>query len=94
MGLLTFQLFALFLHKVQVRAWHLVSLQCLVILIMLFVCLCQELEKILSDTPPVWRGSSKLFRNLRERGQQTHMWIQTVHRLSEFIAQIFISSIL
>uniref|UniRef100_A0A3Q2TAE5 Mitochondrial calcium uptake family member 3 n=1 Tax=Fundulus heteroclitus TaxID=8078 RepID=A0A3Q2TAE5_FUNHE len=28
-----------------------------------------ELEKILSDTPPVWRGSSKLFRNLRERGQ-------------------------
>ncbi|CAI5679717.1 calcium uptake protein 3, mitochondrial isoform X1 [Oreochromis aureus] len=28
----------------------------------------QELEKILSDTPPVWRGSSKLFRNLRERG--------------------------
>ncbi|XP_056628128.1 calcium uptake protein 3, mitochondrial isoform X2 [Triplophysa dalaica] len=28
----------------------------------------QELEKILSDTPPVWKGSSKLFRNLRERG--------------------------
>ncbi|XP_061577867.1 calcium uptake protein 3, mitochondrial isoform X4 [Cololabis saira] len=28
----------------------------------------QELEKILSDTPPVWRGSSKLFRNLKERG--------------------------
>ncbi|XP_062284613.1 calcium uptake protein 3, mitochondrial-like isoform X2 [Scomber scombrus] len=28
----------------------------------------QELEKILLDTPPVWRGSSKLFRNLRERG--------------------------
>ncbi|XP_023807510.1 calcium uptake protein 3, mitochondrial isoform X3 [Oryzias latipes] len=28
----------------------------------------QELEKILADTPPVWRGSSKLFRNLRERG--------------------------
>uniref|UniRef100_A0A672FEC2 Mitochondrial calcium uptake family, member 3a n=1 Tax=Salarias fasciatus TaxID=181472 RepID=A0A672FEC2_SALFA len=28
----------------------------------------RELEKILSDTPPVWRGSSKLFRNLRERG--------------------------
>ncbi|XP_054865889.1 calcium uptake protein 3, mitochondrial isoform X7 [Amphiprion ocellaris] len=27
----------------------------------------QELEKILTDTPPVWRGSSKLFRNLRER---------------------------
>ncbi|XP_068176960.1 calcium uptake protein 3, mitochondrial isoform X2 [Antennarius striatus] len=28
----------------------------------------QELEKILSDTPPVWKGSSKLFRNLREQG--------------------------
>ncbi|XP_051559296.1 calcium uptake protein 3, mitochondrial-like isoform X2 [Myxocyprinus asiaticus] len=28
----------------------------------------QELEKILSDTPPVWKGTSKLFRNLRERG--------------------------
>uniref|UniRef100_A0A8P4G5Y6 EF-hand domain-containing protein n=1 Tax=Dicentrarchus labrax TaxID=13489 RepID=A0A8P4G5Y6_DICLA len=27
----------------------------------------QELEKILTETPPVWRGSSKLFRNLRER---------------------------
>ncbi|XP_051559902.1 calcium uptake protein 3, mitochondrial-like isoform X2 [Myxocyprinus asiaticus] len=28
----------------------------------------QELEKILSNTPPVWKGTSKLFRNLRERG--------------------------
>nr|XP_003199954.2 calcium uptake protein 3, mitochondrial-like isoform X3 [Danio rerio] len=28
----------------------------------------QELDKILSDTPPVWKGSSRLFRNLRERG--------------------------
>ncbi|XP_063740421.1 calcium uptake protein 3, mitochondrial isoform X7 [Eleginops maclovinus] len=28
----------------------------------------QELEKILVETPQVWRGSSKLFRNLRERG--------------------------
>ncbi|KAK3523095.1 hypothetical protein QTP86_014399 [Hemibagrus guttatus] len=28
----------------------------------------QELEKILSDTPPVWKGSSTLFRNLKERG--------------------------
>ncbi|XP_033976663.1 calcium uptake protein 3, mitochondrial isoform X6 [Trematomus bernacchii] len=28
----------------------------------------QELEKTLVETPPVWRGSSKLFRNLRERG--------------------------
>ncbi|XP_028831757.1 calcium uptake protein 3, mitochondrial isoform X10 [Denticeps clupeoides] len=28
----------------------------------------QELEKILSETPAVWKGSSKLFRNLRERG--------------------------
>uniref|UniRef100_A0A672MF42 Mitochondrial calcium uptake family member 3 n=1 Tax=Sinocyclocheilus grahami TaxID=75366 RepID=A0A672MF42_SINGR len=30
----------------------------------------QELEKILSDTPPVWKGTSKLFRNLRERGDK------------------------
>ncbi|XP_051505880.1 calcium uptake protein 3, mitochondrial-like isoform X3 [Myxocyprinus asiaticus] len=28
----------------------------------------QDLDKILSDTPPVWKGSSRLFRNLRERG--------------------------
>ncbi|XP_073698141.1 calcium uptake protein 3, mitochondrial isoform X6 [Garra rufa] len=28
----------------------------------------QDMEKILSDTPPVWKGTSKLFRNLRERG--------------------------
>ncbi|XP_062340529.1 calcium uptake protein 3, mitochondrial isoform X2 [Osmerus eperlanus] len=28
----------------------------------------QELEKILLDTPPVWKGTSKLFRNLREQG--------------------------
>ncbi|XP_056328501.1 calcium uptake protein 3, mitochondrial [Danio aesculapii] len=28
----------------------------------------QELDKMLSDTPPVWKGSSRLFRNLRERG--------------------------
>ncbi|MCJ8749294.1 hypothetical protein PDJAM_G00174730 [Pangasius djambal] len=28
----------------------------------------QELEKILAETPPVWKGSSTLFRNLRERG--------------------------
>ncbi|XP_052470260.1 calcium uptake protein 3, mitochondrial-like isoform X2 [Carassius gibelio] len=28
----------------------------------------QDLDKILSDTPPVWKGSSSLFRNLRERG--------------------------
>uniref|UniRef100_A0AAV2LHA5 EF-hand domain-containing protein n=1 Tax=Knipowitschia caucasica TaxID=637954 RepID=A0AAV2LHA5_KNICA len=28
----------------------------------------QELEKILTDTPPVWKGSSKIFRNLRDRG--------------------------
>ncbi|KAF4071689.1 hypothetical protein AMELA_G00276180 [Ameiurus melas] len=28
----------------------------------------QELEKILSETPPVWKGSSTLFRNFRERG--------------------------
>ncbi|KAK7141469.1 hypothetical protein R3I93_015574 [Phoxinus phoxinus] len=28
----------------------------------------QDLDKILSDTPPVWKGSSSLFRNQRERG--------------------------
>lgn len=28
----------------------------------------QELEQILSATPPVWRGTSKLFRNLRDGG--------------------------
>ncbi|XP_039976446.1 calcium uptake protein 3, mitochondrial isoform X2 [Xiphias gladius] len=28
----------------------------------------KELEKMLADTPPVWKGSSNLFRNLREQG--------------------------
>ncbi|XP_058525853.1 calcium uptake protein 3, mitochondrial isoform X3 [Ochotona princeps] len=28
----------------------------------------QELNQMLSETPPVWKGSSKLFRNLKERG--------------------------
>ncbi|XP_023251766.1 calcium uptake protein 3, mitochondrial-like isoform X2 [Seriola lalandi dorsalis] len=28
----------------------------------------KELEKMMADTPPVWKGSSNLFRNLRERG--------------------------
>ncbi|XP_058145968.1 calcium uptake protein 3, mitochondrial isoform X9 [Dasypus novemcinctus] len=28
----------------------------------------QELNHMLSETPPVWKGSSKLFRNLKERG--------------------------
>ncbi|XP_035766335.1 calcium uptake protein 3, mitochondrial isoform X3 [Neolamprologus brichardi] len=28
----------------------------------------KELDKMLADTPPVWKGSSNLFRNLRERG--------------------------
>ncbi|KAK3563961.1 hypothetical protein QTP86_006214 [Hemibagrus guttatus] len=28
----------------------------------------QDLYKILSDTPPVWKGSSRLFRNLNEKG--------------------------
>ncbi|XP_071780015.1 calcium uptake protein 3, mitochondrial [Centroberyx gerrardi] len=28
----------------------------------------KDLEKILADTPPIWKGSSNLFRNLRERG--------------------------
>nr|XP_043895658.1 calcium uptake protein 3, mitochondrial isoform X2 [Solea senegalensis] len=28
----------------------------------------KELDKMLADTPPVWKGSSNLFRNLREGG--------------------------
>ncbi|XP_059202343.1 calcium uptake protein 3, mitochondrial isoform X2 [Centropristis striata] len=28
----------------------------------------KDLDKMLADTPPVWKGSSNLFRNLRERG--------------------------
>ncbi|XP_064441679.1 calcium uptake protein 3, mitochondrial isoform X4 [Mirounga angustirostris] len=28
----------------------------------------QELNQMLSETPPVWKGSSKLFRNLKEKG--------------------------
>ncbi|KAG7223553.1 hypothetical protein INR49_028446 [Caranx melampygus] len=28
----------------------------------------KELDKMMADTPPVWKGSSNLFRNLRERG--------------------------
>uniref|UniRef100_A0A8C4HX69 Mitochondrial calcium uptake family, member 3b n=1 Tax=Dicentrarchus labrax TaxID=13489 RepID=A0A8C4HX69_DICLA len=28
----------------------------------------KELDKMLADTPPVWKGSSNLFRNLRGRG--------------------------
>ncbi|XP_074848942.1 calcium uptake protein 3, mitochondrial isoform X4 [Carettochelys insculpta] len=28
----------------------------------------QELNQILLETPPVWKGSSKLFRNLKEKG--------------------------
>uniref|UniRef100_A0A3Q3WKP1 EF-hand domain-containing protein n=1 Tax=Mola mola TaxID=94237 RepID=A0A3Q3WKP1_MOLML len=33
-----------------------------------FLLFWQELDKMLADTPPVWKGSSNLFRNLRERG--------------------------
>uniref|UniRef100_A0A3Q3AU07 Mitochondrial calcium uptake family, member 3b n=1 Tax=Kryptolebias marmoratus TaxID=37003 RepID=A0A3Q3AU07_KRYMA len=33
-----------------------------------FLLFSQELDKMLSDTPPVWKGSSNLFRDLRERG--------------------------
>ncbi|XP_026868810.1 calcium uptake protein 3, mitochondrial isoform X4 [Electrophorus electricus] len=28
----------------------------------------EDLDKFLSDTPPVWKGSSRLFRNLHDRG--------------------------
>ncbi|XP_053112296.1 calcium uptake protein 3, mitochondrial isoform X3 [Hemicordylus capensis] len=30
----------------------------------------QELNQILVETPPVWKGSSKLFRNLQEKGME------------------------
>uniref|UniRef100_A0A672YPT0 Mitochondrial calcium uptake family, member 3b n=1 Tax=Sphaeramia orbicularis TaxID=375764 RepID=A0A672YPT0_9TELE len=33
-----------------------------------FLLFLQELDKMLADTPPVYKGSSNLFRNLRERG--------------------------
>lgn len=36
-----------------------------------FLLFWQELDKMLADTPPVWKGSSNLFRNLRERGEVT-----------------------
>ena len=29
----------------------------------------KDLEQMLGDTPPVWKGSSNLFRNLREGGR-------------------------
>ncbi|XP_064128947.1 calcium uptake protein 3, mitochondrial isoform X3 [Loxodonta africana] len=29
---------------------------------------CKELNQMLSETPPVWKGSSKLFRNLKDKG--------------------------
>lgn len=33
----------------------------------------QELNQILIETPPVWKGSSKLFRNLQERGTKEYL---------------------
>lgn len=38
-----------------------------------FPLLSQELDKMMADTPPVWKGSSNLFRNLRERGEGTNL---------------------
>ncbi|KAI4897272.1 hypothetical protein NFI96_024631, partial [Prochilodus magdalenae] len=32
------------------------------------ISLLKDLDKILSDTPPVWKGSSRFFRNLNEKG--------------------------
>ena len=29
----------------------------------------KDLEQMLGDTPPVWKGSSNLFRNLQEGGR-------------------------
>lgn len=42
---------------------------------------------MMADTPPVWKGSSNLFRNLRERGKVTHINPQ---RLTEFLLYAFI----
>uniref|UniRef100_A0A8D0HPK2 Mitochondrial calcium uptake family member 3 n=1 Tax=Sphenodon punctatus TaxID=8508 RepID=A0A8D0HPK2_SPHPU len=33
-----------------------------------FILILQEMNQILTETPPIWKGSSKLFRNLREKG--------------------------
>lgn len=50
-----------------------------------FLLFSQELDKMLSDTPPVWKGSSNLFRNLRERGEVTHlMYYSYTHKSIEF----------
>uniref|UniRef100_A0A2K6K311 Mitochondrial calcium uptake family member 3 n=1 Tax=Rhinopithecus bieti TaxID=61621 RepID=A0A2K6K311_RHIBE len=35
------------------------------------IILIIELNQMLAETPPVWKGSSKLFRNLKERGELT-----------------------
>lgn len=44
---------------------------------------------MLSETPPVWKGSSKLFRNLKERGKLTlvfmYLNINTILTLIVFI---------
>lgn len=40
---------------------------------------------MLSETPPVWKGSSKLFRNLKERGKLT-----TLHSSYCLYIQIFL----
>lgn len=40
---------------------------------------------MLSETPPVWKGSSKLFRNLKERGKLT-----TLHYLYCLYIQMFL----
>ena len=35
----------------------------------IFPLRCQDLENILENTPPVSKGTSNLFRNMRERGE-------------------------
>lgn len=45
-----------------------------------FPLFSQELDKMLADTPAVWKGSSNLFRNLREGGKELTGWNRAAHR--------------
>lgn len=49
---------------------------------------------MLSETPPVWKGSSKLFRNLKERGKLTSVLTYFKTDTMLFILFIFISLLL
>ena len=45
---------------------------------------------MLSETPPVWKGSSKLFRNLKEKGKFTLVVIHFEMDIILFILFIYI----